>query len=226
MPGKEAKQRPGESQSGLMLLPKGRGLESPRPRWGMAIKISLSPANPAAGCKVQGGVGWVLGEEGSLCRGLGQTLLEAGLGSLAVASQALGAAGGSEPHLSLPAAAPPLRGSRAAAGREGGESLQSISLQEFQLPGAGMSFREAGEAGNQGRGAVIEAVCWKQRMHLEAGSGGHAEPHEPPGPSRRLNSDQPQLLRGVTIPGLCLERLQAEEVSNLTLSNVPILWVM
>lgn len=73
-----------------------------------------------------------------------------------------------------------------------------------------MSFRKAREAGNQGRGTVIEAICWKQRMHLVAGSrhgekahavgtAGDVQSHiNPPGPSRRLNSDQAQLLGGVT----------------------------
>ena len=33
-----------------------------------------------------------------------------------------------------------------------------------------MHFRKPKEAGNQGRGTVIESICWKQRMQLVAGS--------------------------------------------------------
>lgn len=33
-----------------------------------------------------------------------------------------------------------------------------------------MRFRKPKEAGNQGRGTVIESICWKRRMHLVAGS--------------------------------------------------------
>lgn len=56
-------------------------------------------------------------------------------------------------------------------GREGGRNVRACKASHCRSSSCqeeGMRFRKPKEAGNEGRGTVIESICWKRRMHLVA----------------------------------------------------------